>query len=109
MPSDARLTQTEPLLRLAGDTSEARDVMTQATSSVGDSTQLPRLEAAIRHCLDGRPIPFSLSLERGDVVISAVVPTFYSKQLLLRAAQRASAPLAVRDRICVPFSAWKPR
>ena len=64
---------------------------------------LARIEQDIRKGLCGRPIQFKLAEETNGLVVSAVVPTFYSKQLLLRAVQQASFPTAVLDRICVPY------
>lgn len=68
-----------------------------------EAAELDRLERDIRKELCGRPIRFKLAHEDNGLAVSAIVPTYYSKQLLLRAVQRASAPTVVLDRICVPY------
>ena len=68
-----------------------------------ETWELARIEQAIRKELSGRPIHFKLAQEDNGLVVSAIVPTYYSKQLLLRAVQQACAPAVVLDRICVPY------
>jgi hypothetical protein len=56
--------------------------------------------------LGGRPIPFQLTREDNAFTVSAVVPSFHSKQILLRAVQQVLAPNMVEDKICVPTTVF---
>ncbi len=68
-----------------------------------ETDELARIEQETRKVLCGRPIHFKLVQEENGWAVSAVVPTYYSKQLLLRAVQHACTPAVVFDRICVPY------
>lgn len=65
--------------------------------------ELERMASEIRRTLCGRPVKFKLSREDNAIVVSAIVPSYYSRQLLLRAAQKATASVPIKDRICVPI------